>query len=259
MYFGCENLSVKFGQKEILHAVSVAFEKEKTTAIIGVNGSGKSTLLRALGRLVRADGTIFYEADTLSALTSLEIASHIALLPQSATCPDDMTVYQLVSFGRFPHHKLTQQNLSADDHALIERTMRETAVWELRDEKVSALSGGQRQRAFITMCLAQDTDIILLDEPTTYLDIVHQIDILKLLKMFAKKLHKTVIYVLHDLNHVARFADNMVVMKDGRISVAGSVSDVFTTEMIAENFGLNVALGSDSFSGSRMITGVSDD
>lgn len=137
--------------------------------------------------------------------------------------------------------------------------MKETEIWELRHQKVAQLSGGQRQRAFITMVLAQDSEIILLDEPTTYLDLLHQLDILKLLKTFAKKMNKTVVYVIHDLNHAARFADNLVIVKEGEIFASGPVEELFTEEIIHESFGLHVRLGRDLFCQTLMITGVKNE
>lgn len=259
MYFGVKNINVYYGKKQVLKDVSLEIEKEKTTAIIGINGSGKSTLLKALGRLIKYDGEVIYKDELLTTRSNLEIAKILTLLPQSMQAPTDITVYELVSLGRFPHQKFTQQNLSEEDRAFVEKVMRETETWDLRDQKVAQLSGGQRQRAFITMILAQDSEIILLDEPTTYLDLLHQLDILKLLKTFAEKMKKTIVYVIHDLNHAARFADNMVIVKEGKIFASGSVEDLFTEEIIHESFGLQVRLGRDLFCQTLMITGVKNE
>lgn len=258
MYFGAKNLSVAYGKKVAVKNATFAIEKGKTTAIIGVNGSGKSTILKALGRLEKFDGKVIFKDQPLSNLTSIEIAKVIALLPQTAIAPSDITVYELVSLGRFPHQKAIQQRLSEVDKAVIERVMKETDVFDLRQEKVENLSGGQRQRVFITMVLAQDSEIILLDEPTTYLDLVHQLDILTLLKKFAVDLGKTVVYVIHDLDHAARFADDLILVKDGQVVAQGPVSDLFTAEMVKDCFGLDVTLGPDTFTGKLMITGVKD-
>lgn len=240
----------------MLKNVTLSIEKGKTTAIIGINGSGKSTLLKALGRLLKVEGQIIFNDQPLTERSNLEIARLISLLPQSAVAPADITVDELVSLGRFPYQKLLQQHLSKEDKVFVEQVMRETNVWELRNSKVSELSGGQRQRVFISMILAQDSEIILLDEPTTYLDLVHQLDILNLLKNFASKRNKTVVYVIHDLNHAARFADNLVLVKEGRVVGTGPVETLFTEGQLQEVFGLEVTLGCDTFTKSLMITGV---
>ncbi len=247
---------MSYGKEQVLKNLTLSIEPEKTTAIIGVNGSGKSTLLRAMGRLLKCDGEIIFENQSLKKLSNLEIARKIALLPQSVQVPEEITVYELVSLGRFPHQRFMQQSLSQEDEQFIEKIMRATNTWNMRESKVSELSGGQRQRVLITMILAQDSEIILLDEPTTYLDVVHQLDILKLLKDFATELKKTVVYVIHDLNQAARFADNMVVLKNGELFKSGKVSEVFTEENLHEAFGLDVTLGCDTFTHSLMITGV---
>lgn len=194
----------------------------------------------------------------LSNHSNREIARILALLPQSITAPADITVYELVSLGRFPHQKLMQQRLSKEDITFIEELMRETNVWDIRESKVSELSGGQKQRVFITMILAQDSEIILLDEPTTYLDLAHQLDILCLLKDLATKRNKTIVYVIHDLNHAARFADNLVLVKNGKVVEQGTVDDLFTQKTLKECFGLDVTLGCDTFTKKLMITGVKD-
>ncbi|HEY0221459.1 MAG TPA: ABC transporter ATP-binding protein [Lactovum miscens] len=256
MYFGAENIAVSYGKKQILKNVNLTIEKEKTTAIIGLNGSGKSTLLKALGRLIKFEGEVLFEDKPLSARTDRQIAQILALLPQSVQAPADITVLELVSLGRFPHQKLFQQGLSSEDNTFVEQVMRETKVWEMRDTKVSSLSGGQRQRAFISMILAQNSEIILLDEPTTYLDLVHQLDILSLLKELTNHHKKTVVYVIHDLNHAARFADNLVLLKAGEVIAEGTVEKLFTEVQLKECFGLEVTLGTDSFTKSLMIAGV---
>nr|WP_225867024.1 ABC transporter ATP-binding protein [Lactococcus termiticola] len=240
----------------MLKNISLEIKEGKTTAIIGVNGSGKSTLLRSLGRLNKYEGEVLYQDQELGRLSQREIARHLALLPQKTETPTDITVYDLIALGRFPHQGLMQQRLSKEDEDFLEQIMWDTETWELRDEKLESLSGGQRQRVFISMILAQDTDLILLDEPTTYLDMVHQLEILTLLKSFAEKLGKTVVYVIHDLNHVARFADELLVLKEGQLVASGPVTEVFTEKLIQDCFGLRVRLGEDTFTGHRMILGI---
>jgi iron complex transport system ATP-binding protein len=256
MYFGVKNITVNYGKKVVIDNLSLEIEQGTTTAIIGQNGSGKSTLLKAMGRLMPFKGQVIYKDQSLLTMPTREVAKRIALLPQSPKVPEGITVLELVSLGRFPHQKLTQQSLSKDDYDFVRRVMMETKVWDLRAEEMASLSGGQRQRVWITMILAQDTDIILLDEPTTYLDIVHQLDFLTMLKIFARKMNKTVIYVIHELNQVARFADNIVAIKDGTLVENGPVDQVFTEDNIKRIFDIEVTIGLDEFSGSRMITGV---
>ncbi|MCT0050244.1 ABC transporter ATP-binding protein [Lactococcus lactis] len=258
MYFGAKNINVSYGKEQVLKNVTLSIEKGKTTAIIGVNGSGKSTILKALGRLIKSDGQVIFDNQPLSQHSNREISRILALLPQSITAPADITVYELVSLGRFPHQKLMQQRLSKEDILFIEELMRETKIWDIRESKISELSGGQKQRVFITMILAQDSEIILLDEPTTYLDLAHQLDILCLLKDLATKRNKTIVYVIHDLNHAARFADNLVLVKDGEVVEEGTVDELFTQKTLKECFGLDVTLGCDTFTKKLMITGVKD-
>lgn len=249
---------MSYGKEQVLKNVTLSIEKGKTTAIIGVNGSGKSTILKALGRLIKIEGEVIFDNQKLTKFTNREIARILALLPQGITAPEDITVLELVSLGRFPHQKLMQQHLSKKDELFVELLMKETSVWEIKDSKVSELSGGQRQRVFITMILAQDSEIILLDEPTTYLDLAHQLDILCLLKDLATKRHKTIVYVIHDLNQAARFADCLILVKDGQVVGQGTVEELFTEKTLKDCFGLDVTLGCDTFTKSLMITGVKD-
>ena len=215
---------MSYGKEQVLKNVTLSIEKGKTTAIIGVNGSGKSTILKALGRLIKSDGQVIFDNQPLSQHSNREIA----------------------------------RRLSKEDILFIEELMRETKIWDIRESKISELSGGQKQRVFITMILAQDSEIILLDEPTTYLDLAHQLDILCLLKDLATKRNKTIVYVIHDLNHAARFADNLVLVKDGEVVEEGTVDELFTQKTLKECFGLDVTLGCDTFTKKLMITGVKD-
>ena len=250
----------QMGDTEIIANNDISFEIEKgeLVIILGASGAGKSTILKALGRLIKSDGQVIFDNQPLSQHSNREIARILALLPQSITAPADITVYELVSLGRFPHQKLMQQRLSKEDILFIEELMRETKIWDIRESKISELSGGQKQRVFITMILAQDSEIILLDEPTTYLDLAHQLDILCLLKDLATKRNKTIVYVIHDLNHAARFADNLVLVKDGEVVEEGTVDELFTQKTLKECFGLDVTLGCDTFTKKLMITGVKD-
>ena len=227
-----------------------------TTAIIGKNGCGKSTLLKALANLLPYKGEVYFRDCDTKSMTSQKRARNIAVLPQSPDVPENMTVLDLVSLGRFPYQSRFSSSLSKEDYELVRRVMMETKTWDLRTEVVASLSGGQRQRVWIAMVLAQDSEVILLDEPTTYLDIVHQLELLSLLKIFAKKLNKTVVYVLHDLNMVARFSDEIIAMKDGQIVTQGLVEEVFSSQMIKETYDIDVEIGKDFYAGTPIIAGV---
>lgn len=252
-----KEISVSYGNKSIINRLSVSLPMGQTTAIIGTNGSGKSTLLKALARLhPLSHGEIVLDGRDIQSYQTTEVAKRLAILPQSARAPEGMTVLDLVSLGRFPHQKLTQLHLSSEDYALIREVMTITNVWELRDVAVDQLSGGQRQRVWIALVLAQDSDIILLDEPTTYLDIVHQYEILSLLKDLVENHGKTVVYVLHELNQVARFSDYLIVMQEGKILTEGMTQKVFDEKMIESAFKVKVSIGTDSFSQTPMIVGV---
>lgn len=249
---------MSYGKKVVIKDLTLEITKGATTAIIGKNGSGKSTLLKALGRLNNYEGSVIYKDKELHSMSSIDIAKSIAILPQSPVAPENITVLDLVSLGRYSHQKMLASNLSKQDYDMVRRVMMETNIWDLRAEKVENLSGGQRQRVWISMALAQDSEIILLDEPTTYLDIVHQLEVLTLLRMFAKKLDKTIVYVLHDLNMVARFSDEIIAMKEGAIVTQGKVNEVFNEQVIRDTYDISVHLGQDSYSETPMIWGLSN-
>ncbi|OFI45792.1 ABC transporter ATP-binding protein [Floricoccus penangensis] len=258
MYFGAQNITVSYGNNKVIQNLSFEIKEGLTTAIIGKNGCGKSTLLKALGRLIKYDGQVTFKDEDLLKMSNIDIAKVMAILPQSPVAPENITVLDLVSLGRFAHQSMLATNLSKEDYDMVRRVMMETNVWDLRSKKIEDLSGGQRQRVWISMVLAQDSEIILLDEPTTYLDIVHQLEVLSLLRMFAKKLNKTVVYVLHDLNMVARFADEIIAMRDGKIVAQGPVKDVFNETVIKDTYDIRVHIGADSYAETPMIWGVSN-
>ncbi|WP_084653185.1 ABC transporter ATP-binding protein [Nocardioides insulae] len=207
------------------------------TVIIGPNGCGKSTLLRAFSRLLSpSTGQIVLEGRSIHEFRAKDAARRIGLLPQSSSAPDGITVRELVERGRYPYQTLLRQNRQRDEEAVL-RAMAATAVTQYAERPVDELSGGQRQRVWVAMALAQETPTLLLDEPTTYLDIAHQIE---LLDLFAR-LHRegrTMVAVLHDLNHAARFATHLIVMKDGAVVAEGPPAEVMTAAMVDEVFGL---------------------
>jgi iron complex transport system ATP-binding protein len=222
------------------------------TVIIGANGCGKSTLLRALARVLKpASGSVLLDGKKISEYPSREVARTIGLLPQSPITPEGITVAELVSRGRFPHQGALRRE-SPEDRAVIERCLGETGLTELEQRPVSTLSGGQRQRAWIAMALAQDTELLLLDEPTTYLDLTHQIDVLDL----CARLHaagRTVVAVLHDLNQAARYASHMIVLREGAVIAQGPPEEVITAETVAEAFGLRARIFPDPETGTPLV------
>lgn len=222
--------------------LSVGIPAGAFTAIIGPNGCGKSTLLKAFARILspRA-GEVFIGEDPIQGLSQREVAKRLALLPQSTITPPDITVAELVRRGRYPHQSLLRPR-SADDARAVQAAMEATAVNELADARVSELSGGQRQRVWLAMVLAQNTATVLLDEPTTYLDISHQYALLELARGLVTQLGRTVVAVLHDLQQAIRYADHLIVMKDGEVIAAGAPADVVTPQLIEHVFGIEVAV-----------------
>ena len=188
----------------------------RVTAIVGPNACGKSTLLRGLARLLKpSGGQVILDGHDIGGLHTKEVARRLGLLPQTSIAPEGITVADLVSRGRFPHQKVLRQ-WSRDDEAAVADAMRCTGVTDLAGRLVDELSGGQRQRVWVAMVLAQQTPLVLLDEPTTYLDIAHQVELLDLFAMLNREQNRTVVAVLHDLNHACRYADQIIVMKDGK-------------------------------------------
>lgn len=240
-----EHITIAYDDKTVIQNLSTKITDGKITTIIGANGCGKSTLLKALTRIqaVKA-GQILIDGRAITDLPTKEIAKQIALLPQVLEATEDITVYELVSYGRFPHQSYFGQ-LSDIDKAKIKRAMEMTKITNLANKKIDALSGGQRQRVWIAMALAQDTDTIFLDEPTTYLDMNHQLEILELLKKLNQETKKTIIMVLHDLNLSARFSDDLIAMKNGAISYHGQVEEVMTTDILRDIFSIEAQIGQD--------------
>lgn len=204
------------------------------TAIVGPNACGKSTLLRALARLHRpTEGVVLLDGADIAGMATKRVARRVGLLSQSARVPDGMTVRDLVSRGRFPHQGLLSQWSGADEAATV-RAMELTGVAELAHRDVDALSGGQRQRVWLAMVLAQETPTILLDEPTTYLDLAHQVEMLQLCRRLNEEQDRTIVAVLHDLNQAARCATRLVVMHEGRVRAVGAPQDVLTADLVGD-------------------------
>ena len=234
-----EKLAVGYDKTIIVPEFDVGFKKGGVTSIIGANGCGKSTVLKAIGRIIpKAGGAIILNGKDVGGLKSKDIAKELAILPQTPQAPGTLTCFELVSYGRFPYQKGLGR-LSKEDRTVVEWALSVTNMSEYSDREIAYLSGGQRQRVWIAMALAQQTGIILLDEPTTYLDLCHQLEVLELLKKLNKTQGTTIIMVLHDLNLASRYSDELLAMKDGKVYSFGSPQEVFTEAMLSDCFGID--------------------
>ncbi|WP_075691218.1 ABC transporter ATP-binding protein [Corynebacterium sphenisci] len=239
------HVGVTYGDAAILPDVTATFPAGRLTAVVGPNGCGKSTLLKVCSRLLPArTGRVLLNGEDIHRLPTRRVAQLLGMLPQSPIAPEGLLVRDLVALGRHPHHSVTRQWSSADDAAIADALML-THLGELAGIPVDELSGGQRQRAWIAMALAQDTPTLLLDEPTTYLDLATCIEVLELIVTLSRDRGKTVVVVLHDLLLTARYADEVLVMHEGRIVAQGHPREVFTVELLRRVFGLEAALLDD--------------
>ena len=233
-----KNVSAGYGQKQILTDVSLSFEKSKLVSVIGPNGSGKSTMLKSLvGIIPLISGQVYIDGEDISGISKRMLALKAAYLSQGKNVPD-MTVGQLVLHGRFPHLRYPRRYTEKDKKA-VSSALDCLGISELSSRQLASLSGGMRQNAYIAMALAQDTDYILLDEPTTYLDISHQLELMKTLKRLTK-LGKGVVVVLHDLPLAFAFSDSIAVLKDGRVAISGSPKEIYNHHAINEAFGVEL-------------------
>lgn len=244
-----EGISVGYQQTTIIPQMDVQIPKGKITSIIGPNGCGKSTLLKALSRMMPVQsGTVLLDGEEIAKLPTVEVARRMAILPQSPQAPGGLTVEELVSYGRYPHQKGFGR-LNDADHKAINWALEITRMGEFAQRGIDALSGGQRQRAWIAMALAQDTPLILLDEPTTYLDMAHQLEVLELLKELNTTANKTIALVIHDLNLAARFSDWMIAMRGGKMLYRGTPEEIMTNQVLRDVFSLDAYIAKDPWTG----------
>ena len=249
-------LTVGYGADPVITDLDVTIPTGQVTTVIGPNGCGKSTLLRTLGRLLtpRA-GTVVLDGADIATRKSKDVARTLGLLPQNPVAPQGLTVIDLVSRGRHPHQSWYRQ-WSREDEKAVSHALDLTSTTELADRAVDSLSGGQRQRVWIALTLAQETDLVMLDEPTTFLDLAHAVDVLDLVNDLSTEHGKTVVMVLHDLNLAARYSDSLVVMRDGAIIREGAPRDVITPELLDAAFGLQSMVLTDPVSGGPLIVPV---
>ena len=251
-----QGLSLGYGDRDIVSGLDIAVPPGKLTVIIGANASGKSTLLRGLSRLLapRA-GSVLLDGKSIHALSTRAVATIMGVLPQSPVAPEGIVVADLVARGRYPHQGWFRR-WSHDDDLAVAAALAATDMGEFADHPVDALSGGQRQRVWIAMALAQGTDLLLLDEPTTFLDIHHQVEVLDLLTDLVRHAGRTVVVVLHDLNLACRYADHIVAMKQGRLVAEGRPADIVTESLVSEVFNLAARIVPDPVSSTPLIVPI---
>lgn len=242
MSLSTNNLGIGYGEQMIVENLNLHIPKGKVTTMIGPNGCGKSTILKTMARIQRSrTGSVYLNGKAIHQMSTKDIAKQMAILPQTPEAPGGLTVYELVSYGRFPHQK-GMGRLSADDRRMVEWSLEVTGMLPFYDRPIEALSGGQRQRVWIAMALAQETELLLLDEPTTYLDLAHQLEILQLLEKLNKEEGRTILMVIHDLNHAARFAHHMVALNRGAIVKEGAPHEVMTSEVLKKVFQIDAEI-----------------
>ncbi|OPC77799.1 iron-dicitrate transporter ATP-binding subunit [Embleya scabrispora] len=248
-----QGLTLGYDDRLVARDLTVHIPDGAITAIIGPNACGKSTLLRALSRLLTpVAGTVHLDGKAISSFPAKEVARRMGLLPQTSVAPDGITVADLVARGRYPHQKLLRQWSDEDETAVL-NALAATGTTDLSPRLVDALSGGQRQRVWVAMVLAQQTPLLLLDEPTTFLDIAHQIELLELLRDLNERDGHTLVAVLHDLNHACRYADHIIAMRDGTVFAVGPPRDIVTPELVEDVFGLPCQIIDDPVSGTPLV------
>ncbi|WP_395677162.1 ABC transporter ATP-binding protein [Inquilinus sp.] len=252
------DLTIGYGGTAILDRVAVAIPEGKITALVGANGSGKSTLLRTLGRVLDPlGGTVLLDGRDIAAMPRRALARALALLPQAPISPDGLTVRELCSFGRHPHRGVLTRSTPHDEQ-VVDEAIAAAGLHDLEDRPLDRLSGGQRQRAWIAMALAQETPVLLLDEPTTYLDIAHQLAVLDLLRELNRDRGRTVVMVLHDLNQAAQYADHIIAVADRGIHSTGTPRDLLTPALVKDVFGIDCVIIRHPIDGTPLCLPVSN-
>jgi iron complex transport system ATP-binding protein len=251
------DLTLGYEKAVVVQNLSLEIPPGQITALVGANGCGKSTLLRGLARLLKpASGAVYLDSKSIFSRSTKEVAQQLGLLPQNPIAPEGLTVKDLVAQGRYPYQNWLQQ-WSAQDEKIVQRALEITDLIHFRDRALDTLSGGQRQRAWIAMALAQDTEILLLDEPTTFLDLAHQVEVLDLLYHLNQTQGRTIVMVLHDLNQACRYADYLIAVKDGQIFAADTPRTVMTEEFVQTVFNLNCRIVADPVAGTPMCIPIS--
>lgn len=253
---GASNLYLGYGDRPVVRGVDIAIPSGKLTVVIGANGSGKSTMLRGLARLLApSSGEVLLDGKAIHALSTREVATIMGVLPQTPSAPEGIVVADLVGRGRYPHQGWFRRWTSEDDTAVIQ-ALASTGMEAFAERPVDSLSGGQRQRVWIAMVLAQGTELLLLDEPTTYLDIQHQVEVLDLLTELVRSDGRTIAVVLHDLNLACRYADHIVAMKDGTIVAEGVPAQIVTEALVHEIFNLKAQVVPDPISNTPLVVPI---
>lgn len=250
-----EQIESRYEQHTVFTDLNLSIQTGTVTTIIGPNGCGKSTLLKTMGRILKqSKGTIYLQDQALHAMSTREIAKQLAMLPQHPVAPTELTVEELISYGRFPHRK-NLNKITGTDRDMIRWAMDITKTTRFKERSIGTLSGGQKQKVWLAMALAQETEILLLDEPTTYLDMAHQLEVLQIVEKLNKEHHCTIIMVLHDINHAARFSDDIIAMKDGEIMTTGSPKDIIEANVLRHVFEIEARVMIDPVSNAPVCYG----
>jgi iron complex transport system ATP-binding protein len=248
-----DGLRLAYDERVVVPDLSVAIPDGMITVIVGANACGKSTLLRSLARLLKPKaGTVYLDGTDIARLATRDVATRLGILPQAPVAPEGILVADLVARGRYPHQKWLRQ-WTDDDEDVIAAALETTGTIDLANRPVDELSGGQRQRVWIAMALAQQTDILLLDEPTTYLDLAHQVEVLDLLTDLNQRDGRTIVMVLHDLNQACRYSHHLVAMRQGAVAAEGPPSEVITEELVNHVFNLRCRVTPDPVSGTPLV------
>jgi iron complex transport system ATP-binding protein len=251
------NLTLAYDGNVIIQSLDLVIPQGKITTLVGPNGCGKSTLLQGMARLLKPQGgTVYLDSDAIAHLSTKDLAKRLGILPQSPAAPEGLTVRELVAQGRYPHQSWLQQ-WSKQDELKVEEAIATTHLHEFANRPLDTLSGGQRQRAWIAMALAQDTQTLLLDEPTTYLDLAHQIEVLDLLYQLNCQRKRTIVMVLHDLNMACRYSHHLIALRSGLILAQGKPVEIVTEEMVEQVFALKNRIITDPLSNTPLCLPIS--